>query len=377
MIRRSVLLVLCAMLILSPLAACQRGPQQTAAPVPAEASAASPFPVPTAVLFPIPTLAPTPTPEPTPTPKSTPAPDPTPVPVSDPVITLNGGEALTVDAAFTFEDPGASARDYLGADLTDRITVEGTVTAYLVGDYTLIYTVTDDLGNTAQIQRTVTVRPVRLPEVIEPPEKTIYLTFDDGPGFFTEHLLDTLKQYDVKATFFVVGSRAQTYLIKRAFEEGHSIGVHSYSHKLPDIYASEEVFFADFLATEEVVKEQTGQYTTLFRFPGGSNNTVSLGNPGIMTRLTKIMEDMGYRYFDWNGKTFDATRNNGLRVYDYYNSLRAYAQTIDGPVVVLQHDLNGASVQAVDLFIPWALENGYTFLPLDMTSPVMHSVVQN
>ena len=367
MIRRLLLLVLCLQLILWPMAACQPTPREADVPATTESVTAAPSPVPTASPSPAPTAEPTPTP----------TPEPTPIPMSAPVILLTGGEALTVDAAFTFEDPGASARDYLGVDLTDRITVDGTVTPYLVGEYVLTYAVTDEYGNTTQARRTVTVQPVQLPQIIEPPEKTIYLTFDDGPCFFTEHLLDTLKQYNVKATFFVVGNRAQTDLIKRAFEEGHSIGVHSYTHKLPDIYASEETFFADFLATEEVIKAQTGQYTTIFRFPGGSNNTVSFGNPGIMTRLTKIMEDMGYRYFDWNAKTFDSTRNSGLQLYDYFCSLRAYAQKIDGPVVVLQHDMNGASVDAVDLFIPWALENGYTFLPLDMTSPVMHSPVQN
>ncbi len=303
---------------------------------------------------------------------------PSPAPMTPPVISLTGGEALTVNADFTFEDPGFTATDYTGADLTDRVTVEGTVVPYLVGEYVLTYTIADDYGQQTQATRTVTVVPVELPEVVPPPPKTIYLTFDDGPCYNTEILLNTLKKYDVKATFFVVGNRGMENLIKRAYEEGHAIGVHSYTHVYTDIYASEEAFLADFMATEEVIKAQTGQYTTIFRFPGGSHNTASWDTPGIMSRLTKIMEDMGYRYFDWNVNSLDASdNNNSMTIFDYYCSIRSHLQPDDSFNIVLQHDLNGASVRALETFIPWALENGYTFLPLDMTSPVMHTPVNN
>ena len=166
-------------------------------------------------------------------------------------------------------------------------------------------------------------------------------------------------------------------LIRRAFEEGHSIGVHSYTHELDKIYASEEAFFADFLATEEVIKEQTGQYTTIFRFPGGSANTVSLYNPGIITRLAKIMEDMGYRYFDWNASAGDAESSIPASIFEYYSTLRRILKEDGSPTIILQHDPNIYSTRALDDFIPWALENGYTFLPLDMTSPVIHSKISN
>ena len=282
-----------------------------------------------------------------------------------------------VNAAFTFEDPGATAKDYLGMDLTDRITVEGTVVPYLVGEYDLTYAVTDDYGQRTEVRRTVSVVPVELPEVIDPPPKTIYLTFDDGPATFTDRLLDKLKLYNVKATFFIVGKMSRKELIRRAFEEGHSIGVHSYTHELDKIYASEEAFFADFLATEEVIKEQTGQYTTIFRFPGGSANTASLYNPGIITRLAKIMEDMGYRYFDWNASAGDAESSIPASIFEYYSTLRRILKEDGSPTIILQHDPNIYSTRALDDFIPWALENGYTFLPLDMTSPVIHSKISN
>lgn len=375
MIRRTLLLVLCLLMAVCPFAACEREPMEVAAPTAAPILAPSFTPVVMAV--PKPTDTPTPTPSPTETPEPTPTPIPTPVPVTGPVITLTEGASLVVNAAFTFEDPGATARDYLGVDLTDRITVEGTVVPYLVGEYVLTYAVTDDLDQRTEVQRTVSVVPVTLPEVIDPPPKTIYLTFDDGPSAYTEHLLDILKKYDVKATFFIVGRASKKEMVKRAYEEGHSIGVHTYTHEYQKIYASEEAYFADFLATEEVIKEQTGQYTTIFRFPGGSANTVSRFNPGIITRLAKIMEDMGYRYFDWNLSAGDSDSTSPTES-SYYNSVFRYSVRQDGsPTFVLQHDTNRFSINALDYFIPWALKHGYTFLPLDMTSPVIHSKIAN
>lgn len=294
-----------------------------------------------------------------------------------PVITLVGDAAMKVNAAFAFEDPGATARDSSGQDLTDRITVEGEVIPYLVGEYVLTYAVADEHGTKAQTQRTVTVVPVALPQVVQPPKKTIYLTFDDGPGPSTEKLLDILKQYDVKATFFVVGNQGRKELIRRAYEEGHSIGVHSYTHRFEEIYVDEAAFFADFLATEAVILEQTGQYTPLFRFPGGSGNTVSCGNRGLMTRLTGIMEDMGYRYFDWNVNSLDANRMD-LTSLDIFNVIRnRITANGDGFSIVLQHDTKSNSVFAVEDLIRWGLENGYTFLPLDITSPTVHAALNN
>ena len=79
-------------------------------------------------------------------------------------------------------------------------------------------------------------------------KKRVYLTFDDGPSDNTEEILDILKKYDVKATFFVVGNTSEhgQELLKRIVEDGHSIGIHSYSHKYSSIYDSEEAFFEDF-----------------------------------------------------------------------------------------------------------------------------------
>jgi peptidoglycan/xylan/chitin deacetylase (PgdA/CDA1 family) len=317
------------------------------------------------------TLPPAPTPEPTPVP----TPEPTEIPITNPIITLVGGEELTVEANFTFTDPGWLADDYLKKDLTSRVKVSGEVVPYLVGSYAITYSVTDDDGRSTTVVRHVEVVPVEMPEIVMPPEKTVYLTFDDGPCGYTAKLLDVLKKYDAKATFFVVGEMGRAEMIKRAYEEGHSIGVHCYTHEYKDIYKSEEAYFEDFLKVQEIIKEQTGSYTRIFRFPGGSANTASRRNKGIMTRLTKIMEDMGYRYFDWNVTAGDSGK--GYTEADVKKRVTNGIKTHKDFAIVLQHDIHLTSVRAVESILKWGKENGYTFLALDLTSPYVHSKVQN
>ena len=157
-----------------------------------------------------------------------------------------------------------------------------------------------------------------------------------------------------------------THLIDDIVSQGHSIGAHSYSHNYNKIYASEEAYFADLDRILSVISSKAGVSTKLIRFPGGSSNTVSRFNPGIMSRLANEVVDRGYRYFDWNVSSGDAGGAN--------TSKKVYENVISGikgrnVSVVLQHDTKGFSVDAVEDIIIWGLENGYTFLPLGSTSP--------
>ena len=372
--KRSVCIVLfCAFLILPLVSACGVSRPETAEtmPVPTEAFFADDTVQSVVVATPddtpaLPTLPPT----------VPPTPEPTEIPVTDPVITLIDGDTVRVEADFTFSDPGYFADDYKGNNLTSRITVSGEVIPYKVGTYDVTYSVTDDEGRSSTVVRHVEVVPVEMPEIVMPPEKTVYLTFDDGPCGYTEQLLDVLKKHNAKATFFVIGSMGRKDMIKRAYEEGHAIGVHTYTHEYKEIYKNEQAFFDDFWKTQEVIKEQTGSYTRIFRFPGGSANTASRRNKGIMTRLTKIMEDMGYRYFDWNVSSGDAS-GQSYTSSDVKNRVIGGIKRHSDFAVVLQHDIHYQSVKAVDAILTWGEEHGYTFLALDLTSPVMHSQVQN
>ena len=115
------------------------------------------------------------------------------------------------------------------------------------------------------------------------------MTFDDGPSENTIKVLDILKEYDVKATFFVTG-HAPSYndFIKEAFEQGHSIGLHTYSHDYKNIYSSTNAYFNDLDQINSMVESITGQKSDIIRFPGGSSNSISAKySPGIMSKLVK------------------------------------------------------------------------------------------
>lgn len=300
-----------------------------------------------------------------------------------PELMLEGKTEEIVLVGTPYVEPGYFALDNLDGDITDRVTVSGTVDHETMGTYNLEYTVSDSFGNVTSVQRTVIVRdypelpdnlfPGQAEEPVTPEGKVIYLTFDDGPCAYTNVLLDILKKYDVKATFFVV-KRGNYDILRRIVAEGHTLGMHCAEHTYKKIYASEEAYFADLKEIQDVIYEQTGVISTIVRFPGGSSNEVSKFNPGIMTRLTKMLDAMGYRYFDWNVGSSDAggvfTREE---VFENVKN-RVQGQDIS---VVLQHDIKYFSVKAVEDIIKWGLKHGYTFLPLTNDSPEVEFRVKN
>ena len=295
--------------------------------------------------------------------------------ISTPSISLNGDADMTMTAAMSFSEPGYRAADSLGNDLTSYVTVSGSVCPYVPGSYELTYSITNDRGDAASAKRRVNVVAAERPEVKKPERKTIYLTFDDGPGPCTEQLLDILSEYGAKATFFVTGTDTRySDMIGRAYREGHSIGVHTYTHDYNSIYSSEQAYFDDFNAVEQLIYEQTGSYTSLFRFPGGSSNTVSRFNPGIMSRLAAAMENMGYRYFDWNVSSGDAGETTVTSQVAENIIAGCSGKTA---AVVLQHDIKNYSVNAVETVLIWGTSNGYSFEALDMTSYEAHHGIAN
>lgn len=290
-----------------------------------------------------------------------------------PEITLVGGENTELTIGCAYEELGYSAHDNCDGDLTEAVTVAGTVDPYHGGEYPIEYSVTDSFGNTTVVTRTVTVVPNALPDRVRPDGKIIYLTFDDGPGPYTERLLDVLARYGVKATFFVTG-RGYADVIAKIAEQGHTVAIHTNSHIYREIYESEDAYFTDLFKISALIADQTGDVPRLLRFPGGSSNTVSCFNEGIMTRLTDAVTDMGYRYFDWNVDSNDA---GGAKTSD-----EVYKNVINGisgkrMAVVLQHDIKDFSVDAVARIIEWGQENGYRFLALDLTSPSCEHHVNN
>lgn len=158
--------------------------------------------------------------------------------------------------------------------------------------------------------------------------RNVYLTFDDGPSIYTNKILDILKEYDIKATFFVTGKDEPEYteLYQRIVEEGHTLGMHSYSHNYSELYASTESFINDFEKLQNYLYEITGVESKVYRFPGGSNSASGLGD---IQGMIDYLDEQGVAYFDWNVTSKDSTTpmlsaeqivDNCTQNIDYYNN---------------------------------------------------------
>lgn len=213
-------------------------------------------------------------------------------------------------------------------------------------------------------------------QMANPPGKVVYLTFDDGPCQYTEQLLHILDKYNVKVTFFVTNQAAPyKNMIGEAHRKGHTIAMHSYSHRFQDIYANEDAYYEDLNKIQSICVEQTGVKPTIVRFPGGTSNSVSKKYcTGIMTTLSKSLPAKGYLYCDWNVDSGDAL--NGATKESVAAQVIGDIQAISQPVVLL-HDTYSFTVEAMEEVLIWGLSNGYTFLPLTEDSPMPHHNVMN
>ncbi len=208
---------------------------------------------------------------------------------------------------------------------------------------------------------------------------TVYLTFDDGPSVVTGEILDELKKYGVKATFFVVGREINEdtiQYVKRALEEGHSVGIHTYSHDYSVCYKSVDSFFEDFYAVDKILKEQLNYRPLISRFPGGGSNSTSKKYcEGIMTQLTKKLPELGYSYFDWNISPEDAM--DILDADVIADAVISAFRVGYGENVVLMHDFDTMhnTANALGKIIEEGLKQGYAFDRLTPeTTPVRHKV---
>lgn len=293
-----------------------------------------------------------------------------------PSLILNGDKTIYLGVGSKYKEPGYAAVDNCDGTITDKVEVSNTVDTSKEGTYTLTYSVKDNFGNIQTEKRTIKVfkRNAYTPQGLS--GKVIYLTFDDGPGAYTERLLNILQKYNVKVTFFVTGQNGKfNYLMKREHDEGHTVALHSYTHSYPKIYSSVESYMSDLTMVQNIVKEQTGIESKIIRFPGGSSNTVSRRySNGIMSTLTKKVEELGYRYFDWNISSGDA--GNTTSSSQIIKNV-TYNLTSGNNNVVLMHDIKSYTVDAVESIIQYGLSNGYVFAPLTMESPVVHQKVNN
>ena len=203
----------------------------------------------------------------------------------------------------------------------------------------------------------------------------VYLTFDDGPSIYTDEILDILAEYDIKATFFVLGKETEKdkERLRRIVDEGHTLGMHSYSHRYSEMYASVEKFAADFHKIQDYLYEVTGVVSKFYRFPGGSSNKVSNAD---MNELEKFLDEQDVTYFDWNISSGDAD-NIDFSVEELVSNSTKNIEK-NRTSVILFHD--SASKRSTVDALPHVIEKimameDTIILPITQdTEPVQHNV---
>lgn len=249
------------------------------------------------------------------------------------------------------------------------------------GVYSVQYVVKDRSGNENHYTKKVTVKQKEItrPTTNVPAngDKIVYLTFDDGPSANTQKILAILDKYDAKATFFVTGNgQNYNYLIRTAYHNGHTIGLHTYTHNYAKVYASTDSYFNDLNQIGQMVNKQIGFVPHYIRFPGGSSNGVSKKYcSGIMSTLVKEVQNRGYQYYDWNVSSSDASGNNVAVSTIVSSSTSSNANNI----MILMHDTQAKSttVQALPQIIEYYQARGYIFKGIDDSSFTPHHHVNN
>ena len=205
---------------------------------------------------------------------------------------------------------------------------------------------------------------------------SVYLTFDDGPSAETDRILDILKEYNVKATFFVIGKTDENSVkaYQRIVEEGHTLGMHSYSHQYAQVYASQEAFEDDLTSLQDYLFSITGMESTFYRFPGGSSNKVS---KIPMSDLIQCLKERNITYFDWNVSSGDASGTQ-LSSQTIINNVMNGINGAHKNYVVLFHDsaAKKTTVDALPEIIEQILAMEHTqILPITGdTEPVQHRI---
>lgn len=202
-----------------------------------------------------------------------------------------------------------------------------------------------------------------IPERSADVENAVYLTFDDGPSANTEKILDTLKSYGATATFFVIGGNiaGNEDIVQRIVDEGHTIGIHSYTHDYKTIYASVDSFLDDFYLAYTAVYDACGVYPTMFRFPGGSINSYNSQN---YQEIIAEMIRRGFVYHDWSVSSEDSTGKT-LTSDEIMNNVLTGVESSSHPIVLMHDGIEKTStMQAVGSIVSSLQSSGYDCVAL-------------
>ena len=200
----------------------------------------------------------------------------------------------------------------------------------------------------------------------------VYLTFNSVPGDNTEELLDVLAQHNVKATFFVIGTEEEgsAEVYKRIVEEGHTIGMHSYSNQYSLIYSSKDAFKKDYKKLSDYIYELTGKRSKYYRFPGGSGNAISNVS---MAEFVYILNNENITYYDWNVSAGDAA--NSYSVQDIHDNVLEGVSKYKTSVVLMHDNENkSTTVEALGSLIEKLKSQGAVILPIDEDTKVIQYI---
>lgn len=199
-------------------------------------------------------------------------------------------------------------------------------------------------------------------DIVKGKEKIAYLTFDDGPSLVTPKILDILDKENVKASFFVIGKSVEAHpeIVKRAYDEGHYIANHTYSHNNSILYKSSESFLNEIKKTDIAIGKAIGvdgYSSSIFRFPNGF---MSPQYKAKKKEMAKLLSQMNYAYIDWN-----CLNNDSIKKYtssQLLNNLKQSSKNKD-TLVILMHDTKDVSNSSLALedSIEYLKGEGYSF----------------
>lgn len=211
-------------------------------------------------------------------------------------------------------------------------------------------------------------------EALSEGRKVVYLTFDDGPSKNTGKILDVLKKYNVKATFFDIKNPYYDEYVKRAFAEGHTIAMHTLTHDYTNVYSSVDNFKKEVNSIREYLEALTGEAPFIFRFPGGSSNSHT---KIPITEFIKYLDSREIVYYDWNVSSGDGGMGQQTPEQIYDNVMKGIeSQDIS---VVLLHDseFKNTTIEAMPMIIEKLQEMKALILPITKdSSPVQHNINQ-
>ena len=181
-----------------------------------------------------------------------------------------------------------------------------------------------------------------------------------------------LKQYHVKATFFVTGDKSDgaKAVYKRIVKEGHTLGMHSFCNQYSTIYASTEAFEKDYNKLSAYLKKVTGEDSLYYRFPGGSSNQISNVN---MAEFVHVLNEKNISYFDWNVSAGDTSGD--YTVDDIVNNVTDGIENYKTSVVLLHDGEDKATtVEALGPMIEALQKMDASILPIDENTKVIQYI---